>query len=100
MPWHRAGGYQKVAGTNKNFSDDAFLRCIVSIEIEHCGRLLPFELTACARQETSFVFPCTAQQSALDSDLVDCLHRMRRAHANLLQFFVGEVHLFLVAGAF
>src|SRR4029077_3037902 len=35
-----------------------------------------------------------------DSDLVDCLHLTRREQANPLQFLVGEVRLFLVAGAF
>jgi len=33
-------------------------------------------------------------------DSVHCLYRTAREHANLLQFLVGEVRLFLVAGAF
>ncbi len=41
-----------------------------------------------------------ARQSAPVSDLVDCLHLVRREHANSLQFLAGEVGLFLVAGAF
>src|SRR5258708_29885090 len=40
-----------------------------------------------------------ACQTAPESDLVDCPYLTRREQANPLQFLVGEVRLFLVAGA-
>lgn len=42
---------------------------------------------------------CPAHQSAPDIDLAGYLQAVCRDHANPLQFLVGEVSLFLVAGA-
>src|SRR5216684_883878 len=53
-----------------------------------------------ARHEASFCFPCLPRQSAPDNGLMDYLNLLRLEHANSLQFLVGEVRLFLVAGAF
>ncbi len=59
----------------------------------------PSELTF-LRVSKLLLFSLPARKSAPDNDLVHYLHLVRREHANPLQFLVGEVPLFLVAGSF
>jgi hypothetical protein len=66
---------------------------------QRCDRIPPFELTFTRVTNHHFAFLAFHAQSAPDNGLMDYLHLLRLEHANPLQFLVGEVRLFLVAGA-